>query len=716
MNQPEEDYMKFRSLMTAICVLAAAHIVSAAPFAYIANTGTRNVSIIDTATNGITATVALPDDNADTSLHPNAYGITVGASGQYVYVGLKDTNEVAVLDAGTNAVVKRITLGADIPGGLAVNAAETRLYVTSTMSNTLIVIDISSGAREVGRVSLHGDSLSNPEGVVLNAAGTKAYVANSTKDSIAVVATDETNNVYTRSSIIAAGAGSYPMGLALSSDGTKLYFASMNGNAGVVDIFTNYVISRSAILDATKEVPPNSSTATGTATFMFNPAKTTITVALNTTGLTNVTAAKILSGTATQNGGVMFTLSPTTFTSPLTRSLTSADLDSTYTASGKTFTDAVNAIQSGDVYVNVYTVTNVGGEIRGQIGPHMTTDFGNLSIAINPVSSEVYAPSFAMDQLFAFNGLGFPLSSSPYANATGPRGVSVNPLGTKLFVAMNMDDTVKVFDTASLTTAPASVALPVGAKPTNLGNFIGPATQFTIAASAGAGCTITPTGTVPVTAKGWTFGISGDGCKVLVNGADVGYPSTYKISPVTDNSQTISANQLAGTYYNLIISPAVTTSVNGYLVSNPAGLNQSTTTAQFLSGTSPTVNAASGFKAINWTGVCAGTPDGSACSTPFTNLGANKTFSATVIINNGGPFFNVTKSEYYQTIATATTATAGDFIKISTAITDLTTTGFTVQAKMSSQWNKDDYSQKGTYTPLKVTITDGSVIADDLVL
>jgi len=220
--------MKFRSLMTAICVMATANIVSAAPFAYVANSGTKNVSVIDTADDTIKATITLPDTLP--TVHPYAYGVAVGSSGQNVYVGLQDTNEVTVIDAATNSVVKRISLGTDVPSGLAVNDAETRLYVTSNLSNTLIVIDISNGgAMEVGRVTVDDSTISNPSGVVLNAAGDKAYVANTSTSNIAVVDIDEANNVYAKSSSIALG-GTQPVGLSLSPDGVMLYASSLTGD------------------------------------------------------------------------------------------------------------------------------------------------------------------------------------------------------------------------------------------------------------------------------------------------------------------------------------------------------------------------------------------------------------------------------------------------------------------------------------------------------
>jgi YVTN family beta-propeller protein len=221
--------------MTAICVLATANMAAAAPFAYVANSGTKNVSVIDTADNTVKATVALPLDSVNGL--PYAYSVAVGASGQYAYVGLQTANEIAVIDTATKAVVRRIGLGTENPGGLAVNAAETRLYVASNLSDTLIVMDITwihlgFAPVEVGRVTVGN----NPEGVVLSALGDKAYVSSATDGTVTEITLDEAQNIYTPSTPIAVG--SKPLGLALSSNGSKLYVADGFGVAAVIDTAT----------------------------------------------------------------------------------------------------------------------------------------------------------------------------------------------------------------------------------------------------------------------------------------------------------------------------------------------------------------------------------------------------------------------------------------------------------------------------------------------
>jgi YVTN family beta-propeller protein len=590
--------MKFRSLMTAICVLATANIVSAAPFAYVANSGTKNVSVIDTATNTITATVALPDTQL--TIHPYAYGVAIGASGQYVYVGLQDTNEVVVIDAARNVVVKRIGLGTDSPGGLAVNTAETRLYVASNKSNTLIVIDITgSGAAEVGRVTVNDAAISNPEGVVLSTDGLKAYVANSTKGSIAEISLDETNNVYTRTTLIPLVNNAEPMGLTINSTGTKLYAASLNGTASMID-----------------------------------------------------TASRAV-------------------------------------------TDLPVAV-------------------------------GNISVAITPDNSKIYAPSNSLDKIYVIDGVANTVSATTYAATPGPYSGSVTPDGAKLFLTMNTvsaGNTVQVFTTANLSTAPVVIDLTAtagaGAKPTSMGDFIGPVFPYTITSTNGANCNILPLGAIPVNSYGRTFTSTPTTgtCQVKVDGVSVGQPSSYTFSNVAAN-HTIDSSPIAGTFYTL--SGDWISSIGGWLVSAPAGISKLSKSASFLSGSTVTLSVGDSVNhqvmSGSWTGDCAGS--GATCTLTMTGA---KTFGATVIakILGTGPIYNLTKSTYHQTLAEATAAAStNDVIKISSAyITGGSTTGTAgVTVTLSGNWDSGFTAQSGSVSMGALTITNVGVIANNLVI
>ena len=107
-----------------------------------------------------------------------------------------------------------------------------------------------------------------------------------------------------------------------------------------------------ATLNGTSVVPTNASTATGSASLMFNTTTKifSITVTHSIASPTNGHIHKAASG---DNGGPVFPF--TSFTSPIT--LTSDPLDATQEAD----------LNGGLYYVNIHTNDFPGGEIRGQL-------------------------------------------------------------------------------------------------------------------------------------------------------------------------------------------------------------------------------------------------------------------------------------------------------------------------------------------------------------
>jgi hypothetical protein len=106
-----------------------------------------------------------------------------------------------------------------------------------------------------------------------------------------------------------------------------------------------------ATLTGSQESPPVTSTGTGTAAVILGAAKTSLRYHVNTTGLT-LTNAHIHKAVATIAGGVIHPFSPI-----------AAVMDGTIALSG---TDAQD-LADGLWYVNVHTVANPGGELRGQL-------------------------------------------------------------------------------------------------------------------------------------------------------------------------------------------------------------------------------------------------------------------------------------------------------------------------------------------------------------
>lgn len=116
---------------------------------YAVNSGSNTVSVIDTKNNSIISAVpivspirakgvalasAIPPDL------PGLVCIAVNPSGTRLYVTHSEYKTVSVIDTGTNDVIATINVG-ELPKGVAVNPSGTRAYVANSGSNTVSVID-----------------------------------------------------------------------------------------------------------------------------------------------------------------------------------------------------------------------------------------------------------------------------------------------------------------------------------------------------------------------------------------------------------------------------------------------------------------------------------------------------------------------------------------------------------------------------------------------
>jgi hypothetical protein len=141
----------------------------------------------------------------------------------------------------------------------------------------------------------------------------------------------------------------------------------LSGPADLVAGQTSFV----AGLTGNQEVPAVDSNATGSTSFA-SKFPGTMSYVVNVTGITNVTGADLSIGKQGENGPVAVILfkaaSPTTkINGTLSEgNISSANLQGPM--KGKQVTDLANIMQQGGTYVNILTVQNPRGEIRGQIG------------------------------------------------------------------------------------------------------------------------------------------------------------------------------------------------------------------------------------------------------------------------------------------------------------------------------------------------------------
>ena len=126
-----------------------------------------------------------------------------------------------------------------------------------------------------------------------------------------------------------------------------------------------------ATLTSAAERPtPNSSTATGTATFTIDETAGTITYTVTVANIVNVIASHIHVGRADAAGPIVVNLlAATPPAGTITGTLTSGTITAASIGTGVpiTFASLVALMRSGDIYTNVHTQANPGGEIRGQL-------------------------------------------------------------------------------------------------------------------------------------------------------------------------------------------------------------------------------------------------------------------------------------------------------------------------------------------------------------
>lgn len=106
------------------------------------------------------------------------------------------------------------------------------------------------------------------------------------------------------------------------------------------------------MINGANETPTNNSTATGSATLVYNKDSKTCTLAMTNTGLT-ATNMHIHQGSVGIAGGVLFGLGTAPFSSPV--SFTSPVLT----------TGQEDSLMSNLYYLNIHAAAFASGEIRG---------------------------------------------------------------------------------------------------------------------------------------------------------------------------------------------------------------------------------------------------------------------------------------------------------------------------------------------------------------
>ena len=197
----------------------------AAPFAYVTNQYDDTVSVIDSATNTVAATISV-------GLFPS--GIALTPNGMFAYVANSISNSVSVIATATNAVVATVPVG---PGaeGVALTPNGMFAYVTNADSNTVSVVATATNT-VVATITVG----QRPSFVAITPNGRFAYVTNQTSATVSAIAT-ATNKVV---ATVALGAGALPQGIAITASGAFAYVANQGpGTVSVIATATNMIVS-----------------------------------------------------------------------------------------------------------------------------------------------------------------------------------------------------------------------------------------------------------------------------------------------------------------------------------------------------------------------------------------------------------------------------------------------------------------------------------------
>lgn len=404
------------------------------PYAYIANSGDNTVSVIDTTTHQVIATVPVGS---------GPWGVAVNPNGTYVYVTNNDGTisvidminntpagtstitgsladvtfnpagtaayiaaggEVAAVDAASHAKTADIVTSPNPLGGAAptlttgvgMDPGGTYAYAVSTQGLYISTINTATHS-VVNSTVLSSDSGSNTYDVAISPSGTYAYVPDYGLNVVYVY------NTGSHALVSTVPVGVHPMGIVVDHGGNYVYVANQGSQSvSVIDTASNTVATTVAVGSNPEGI---SITPTGDEVYVVNHGANNVSVISTATKTVTTTIAvgsqptsigefisppspiqvtPVTGLTTTEGGGA------DTFSIVLTRQPTAdvtIGLSSSDTTEGTVSTSAVTFTTSNWNTPQTVTVTGVDDTISD----------GNIAYTI------VTAPAFSLDR--AFDGI-----------------------------------------------------------------------------------------------------------------------------------------------------------------------------------------------------------------------------------------------------------------------------------------------------------------------
>jgi YVTN family beta-propeller protein len=216
----------------------------------VANAGSNNVVIINTASNTVVNSIIAGFNGPS--------GIAISPSGTFAYITNGNSANVVIINTATNTVVNSITSGFNNPSGVSFSPSGTYAYVANENNNNVVIINTASNT--VVNAMVFGSS-STPHGVAIAPSGSYAYIAMCNYD----CATSYPDNITIINTATNAVAGYIvlpgfpnPYGVAFSPDGSYAYITNAYAyNLTIIDsgVPTVNSIDSEAIVNPSLGVP-----------------------------------------------------------------------------------------------------------------------------------------------------------------------------------------------------------------------------------------------------------------------------------------------------------------------------------------------------------------------------------------------------------------------------------------------------------------------------
>ena len=204
---------------------------AAGTLAYVTNSNSTTISIINTATNTVTGTINGFDGPSGMVISPNGVTAYVNNYGGPSGVGSGNGNTISIVNLNTNTITGTITINptppAAAPAAVAISPNGEFLYVINYVdgnpgTGTMSVINTISNT-VVATIT----GFSGPFGIAITPNGQFAYVTNFGSNNFAPVGnTVSVVNLSTNTIVDTITVGTQPSGIAITPDGKYVYVSN----------------------------------------------------------------------------------------------------------------------------------------------------------------------------------------------------------------------------------------------------------------------------------------------------------------------------------------------------------------------------------------------------------------------------------------------------------------------------------------------------------